>query len=142
MRNPAINELYSNGLHQGVSGIEEGDIKLKTEQSIKNTLNYKWLPSANFTLNALVYHQHIKDYIFLNPQEEFRLTIRGAFPVFRYEQTNANLYGLDISTQFTVCRSLLGQLKYSYLKGNDIKNNTPLVLCRLIIFREPYLSFT
>ena len=31
-RNPEVNELYSNGLHQGVSGIEEGDINLDSEQ--------------------------------------------------------------------------------------------------------------
>lgn len=127
MRNPGINEFYSSGLHQGVSGIEEGDPGLKTEKAIKNTLEYKWFPNTNFTLNALAYHQHFKDYIFLNPQDEVRLTIRGAFPVFKYEQTDANIYGLDISTQFTINNSILGVLKYSYIRGDDIKNNTPLV---------------
>lgn len=127
MRNPAINELYSSGLHQGVSGIEEGDINLETEKAFKNTLEYKWLPSPDFSFNALIYHQHFRDYIFLNPQEEIRLTIRGAFPVFKYEQTDANIYGLDISAQFTIGNSLLGLLKYSYLKGDDKKNDTPLI---------------
>jgi iron complex outermembrane receptor protein len=126
-RNPAINERYSNGLHQGVSGIEEGDIDLKTEKSLKNTLEYKWLPSPNFSLNALLYHQYFEDYIFLNPQDEIRLTIRGAFPVFKYEQTDAHIYGLDISSQFTINHSFFGLLKYSYLRGNDSRNNTPLV---------------
>ena len=126
-RNPAINELYSNGLHQGVSGIEEGDINLSSESAIKNTIEYKWFPNTNFTFNALVYHQLINDYIFLNPTDEIRLTIRGAFPVFRYEQTNAAIYGLDLSSQFTISNSLLGTLKYSYLKGDDLTNNQPLV---------------
>jgi iron complex outermembrane receptor protein len=127
MRNPAINELYSNGLHQGVSGIEQGDINLRTEKAIKNTLEYKWVPSAKFSLNTLLYHQHFQDYIYLNPQEEIRLTIRGAFPVFKYEQTNANIYGLDLSTQFMLTHSIIGILKYSYIKGDDIGNDTPLV---------------
>jgi iron complex outermembrane receptor protein len=127
MRNPAINELYSNGLHQGVSGIEEGDINLKTEKVIKNTLEYQWIPNTNFNLNALVYHQHFKDYIFLNPQEEIRLTIRGAFPVFKYSQTDANIYGLDISTRFTLGHTLVGSVKYSYIKGMDVKDDIPLV---------------
>jgi len=47
MRNPAINELYSQGLHQGVSGIEEGDGDLKIEKALKNTLEYKWVPNSN-----------------------------------------------------------------------------------------------
>ncbi|MFT4667489.1 MAG: iron complex outermembrane receptor protein [Polaribacter sp.] len=127
MRNPAINELYSNGLHQGVSGIEEGDVNLNTEKAIKNTLEYKWLPTTNFSLSALAYYQYFEDYIFLNPQDEIRLTIRGAFPIFKYEQTNASIYGLDISTQFTLSNSLFGLLKYSFIKGRDLKNNIPLV---------------
>lgn len=125
MRNPAINELYSNGLHQGVSGIEEGDIDLNTEKALKNTLEYKWTPNASFSFNTLLYHQYFKDYIFLNPQDEIRLTIRGAFPVFRYEQTNASIYGVDISSQFTIGHSLFGLLKYSYLRGEQ--KNSPLV---------------
>jgi iron complex outermembrane receptor protein len=127
MRNPAINELYSAGLHQGVSGIEEGNVNLETEKAIKSTLAYEWTPNPNFTFNALLYHQHFFNYIFLEPQDQFRLTIRGAFPVFEYKQTNANIYGLDVSTQFTIGDSWLGMIKYSYLRGNDTENNTPLV---------------
>jgi iron complex outermembrane receptor protein len=127
MRNPAVNELYSNGLHQGVSGIEQGDINLRTEKAIKNTLEYKWLPSAKFSMNTLFYHQHFQDYIYLNPQDEIRLTIRGAFPFFKYEQTNANIYGLDLSTQFMLAHSIIGLLKYSYIRGDDTGNETPLV---------------
>jgi len=127
MRNPAINELYSNGLHQGVSGIEEGDANLETEKALKNTVEYKWVPSSDFAFNVLVYHQYFKDYIFLDPQEETRLTIRGAFPVFKYEQTDANLYGFDVSTQVTISNSVLGLVKYSFLRGEDVGNNTPLI---------------
>lgn len=127
MRNPGINELYSNGLHQGVSGIEEGDPNLQTEKAIKNTLEYNWVPSSKFSINSLVYLQHFQDYIYLNPQDEIRLTIRGAFPVFRYEQTDANIYGLDISTEFMLTNSIFGSLKYSYLRGDDLGNNQPLV---------------
>ena len=136
MRNPGINELYSNGLHQGVSGIEEGDQNLHTEKAIKNTLEHKWFPNTHVTLNTLVYHQHFKNYIFLNPQEEVRLTIRGAFPVFRYQQTNANIYGLDISAQVSLSNVVLGMLKYSYIKGDDAKNKVPLV------FMPPNSLFT
>ncbi len=127
VRNPAINELYGNGLHQGVSGIEEGDINLNSESAFKNVIEYNWLPNSNFSFNALVYNQVIDDYIFLNPQEEVRLTIRGAFPVFKYEQTDANIYGLDLSSQFTINNWMQGHVKYSFLKGHDRSNDIPLV---------------
>lgn len=127
MRNPAVNELYSNGLHQGVSGIEEGDVNLNSEKALKNTLEYLWQPNDKFSLNALVYHQYFQDYIYLKPQDEVRLTIIGAFPVFKYEQTNAQIYGLDLSTRFTLWNVVFGQLKYSYLRGEDIKNKNGLI---------------
>ena len=127
MRNPAINELYSSGLHQGVSGIEEGSIDLETEKAIKNTLEYKFFPNSDFTMNALLYYQRFKDYIYLKPQDEIRLTIRGAFPVFKYEQTDANIYGLDLSTQVTFSNTLYGLMKFSYIKGEDSRNDLPLI---------------
>ncbi len=127
VRNPGINELYSNGLHQGVSGIEEGDVNLKPENAVKNTLEYAWLPNTTFTFKALAYHQHFRDYIYLNPQDEIRPTIRGAFPVFKYKQTDANIYGLDLSTQFTIRNLFFAQLKYSYLRGQDTDNDIPLI---------------
>lgn len=127
MRNPAINELYSNGLHQGVSGIEEGLPTLKTEKALKHTLDYQWLPGPSFSFNSLLYSQSFDDYIFLNPQEETRLTIRGAFPVFKYEQTDAHIYGLDLSAQFLLNQSIQGLVKYSFLRGTDTSNDLPLV---------------
>ncbi len=119
MRNPAINELYSNGLHQGVSGIEEGDINLKTEKAVKSTLEYKLLLGSKFSFGSLFYYQRFRDYIFLSPQDDIRLTIRGAFPVFKYEQTNAEIYGMDIYSKFSLGQSIVGELRYSYIKGND-----------------------
>lgn len=127
MRNPGINERYSTGLHQGVSGIEEGDPTLKQEHAFKTTLEYEWLASSNFSINTLLYYQQFKNYIFLNPQDKLRLTIRGAFPVFSYEQTDARIFGMDISSQFTISNSLLGKLKYSFIQGDDISNDKPLV---------------
>ena len=127
MRNPAINELYSNGLHQGVSGIEEGNAALETERGIKSTLEYKLVPSANVSISALGYYHRFDNYIFLDPQEELRLTIRGAFPVFVYNQTDAEIFGLDIASQFSAGRSFAGLIKYSFIRGNDIEANIPLV---------------
>ncbi len=127
MRNPAINELYSSGLHQGVSSIEEGDVNLKTEEAIKGILEYKSKLSSKISFEALFFYQRINDYIFLNPQDEIRLTIRGAFPVFKYEQTNAEIYGLDFASRIAFSKSLFTDLKYSFIRGNDLSNSLPLV---------------
>ncbi len=126
-RNPEVNELYSNGLHQGVSGIEEGDINLDSEQAIKNTLSFATKKKDKFFAELLLYHQYIQDYIYLQAQDEFRLTIRGAFPVFKYEQTDAQIYGLDFVTKYQINEKLLTELNYSFIRGNEIDNGIALI---------------
>ncbi|NKQ38524.1 MAG: TonB-dependent receptor, partial [Methanosarcinales archaeon] len=126
-RNPAINELYSYGLHQGVSGIEEGNIALQTEKSLKTTFRFNANISDKFSFESLIYYQNINDFIYLNPQDEIRLTIRGAFPVFKHEQTNAEIYGIDISGKYQINKSLQAKLDYSFIKASDLSNNLPLI---------------
>ncbi|MGY5353959.1 TonB-dependent receptor [Wenyingzhuangia sp. IMCC45467] len=126
-RNPAINELYSNGLHQGVSGIEEGNVNLTRENAIKTTLSLEGNIAQKWFFETLIYHQYIKDYIYLNPQNEVRLTIRGAFPVFAYEQTNAQIIGLDLGTSYAFSDALKMGAKYSFLQGDNLSENIPLI---------------
>lgn len=127
-RAPAVNELYSSGLHQGVSGIEEGDINLQPELSIKGTLSLKYAINHWLFVQALTYYQRIQDYIYLQVQPNFRLTIRGAFPLYVYEQTDAELAGLDLMFSLEPNEHLKLVTQYSYLKGTDVKNDQPLVL--------------
>jgi iron complex outermembrane receptor protein len=126
-RNPAVNELFSNGLHQGVSGIEEGNPNLKTEKAIKNTISISGKIKEKLSFETLIYYQNINDYIYLNPENEVRLTIRGAFPVFKYKQTNAQIYGLDVSTRYQISKSLDLKASYSFIKGDDLSNDLPLI---------------
>ena len=126
-RNPEVNELYSNGLHQGVAGIEEGDPNLGKEISFKNTLSIKGAVKDKLFFEGLFYFQQIDNFIFLNPQDEVRLTIRGAFPVFKYEQTDARLIGFDLTATYKLTERLNITGKYSYLNGHDLSNDIPLV---------------
>ncbi len=126
-RNPEVNELYSNGLHQGVSGIEEGNPNLVEEQSIKQTLSIEKHLGSKIHLELMTFYQYFQNYIFLNPQEEFRLTIRGAFPVFKYEQTQAEIYGFDLVSSMEFNERWSALLKYSFIQGNDLDNREPIV---------------
>lgn len=126
-RNPEINELYSNGLHQGVSGIELGNGELESERSIKQTLSLNFSLKSKWFFESLVYHQQIRDYIYLEPQQDFRLTIRGAFPVFSYAQTNAMIYGWDFGTTYLISKRLTANLAASLLRGDDIAKDIPLI---------------
>lgn len=127
LRSPEVNELYSFGLHQGVSGIEEGNRDLNSERSFKGVATLDWYFKKKLFIQALVYYQNIQDYIYLQPQEEFRLTIRGAFPVFVYEQTNARIQGTDLLLSFEPTESAKWLFKYSDINGRDLSNKLNLI---------------
>lgn len=126
-RSPEINELYSYGLHQGVSGLEEGNPDLKSEKSIKGILSADYNVNDRLQIQAVVYDHHIKDYIYLQPLQEFRLTIRGAFPVYEYRQTDARLTGADLLVSYAVQQRLKWIGKYAYVLGRDLTNKIGLV---------------
>ena len=126
-RNPGVHELYSYGLHQGVSSIEIGNQDLKQEQSTKTTLEYTFAPNTRFSFSVLGYYHHFFNYIHLVPTNETQLTIRGAFPVFEYQQTEAFITGIDFLSSFTISNSLYTQFRFNYVFGQNTSLDIPLV---------------
>ena len=125
-RAPEVNELYSYGLHQGVSGIEQGDRNLKKERSLKSLLTLEWA-SKTVALQTTGYLQRINDYMYLQPRNEFEETIRGAFPVFIYEQTDALIYGADINLSINPISFFKMNVAYAIVRGEDRTQDIPLV---------------
>ena len=126
-RSPEVNELYSSGLHQAVAGIEEGNPNLNKEFSIKGIITNTFNLREDLIFETSIYSQRINDYIYLEPQNEYRLTIRGAFPVYKYNQTDATIYGVDALGRFEFYThwQWLGQI--SYIKMRDVVNHQSLV---------------
>jgi len=124
-RAPNVNELFSDGLHHGAAAIEEGNPDLKSESSIKwvNTIEHN---SDKISLNASIYYNVISDYIYLRP-EDISLTTRGAFPVFRYAQTDASFFGFDIDIIVPFSDKLNWVNNISYLDAFDQNNDGPLI---------------
>ena len=124
-RAPHVNELYSEGLHHGAAAIEEGNELLKSERAVK------WITSLEkqaqrFSLNIAGYYNLISDYIYLRP-ESVELTIRGAFPVFRYQQTDALIYGLDTDIDYQISDKLALNSKVSLIRAKDRNLDSPLI---------------
>lgn len=94
-RAPAPNELYSNGLHQGAGAIERGDANLKTEQ-VYNITGTGVYQLKKMDIELTIYHNQFTNFIYMEPANEPELTIRGAFPVFNYKQTNSRISGFDV----------------------------------------------
>ncbi len=124
-RAPAPNELFANGLHQALASIEKGDSTLKKEQSFNFNANIIH-KGKKIQSEFEIFSKNINGYINLIPDNQLLLTIRGAFPVFRYMQTNALLYGINGRVHWQFYKKWNLKLKTQILYGNDISNGNYL----------------
>ncbi|HEX5625418.1 MAG TPA: TonB-dependent receptor plug domain-containing protein, partial [Saprospiraceae bacterium] len=127
LRSPEVNELHSYGLHQAVAGIEEGQADLKQERSFKTVLTQTLTFGERLSFEFGSYFQQVSDFIYLEPQKELRLTIRGAFPVYQYKQTDARIYGLDAVLRLEFAQRWQWLIRYSNLQSEDLDRREGLV---------------
>lgn len=117
-RPPAINELYSKGLHHGTAAYELGDSTLAAEKGIK------WITSAAFRGNRLSfelspYLHWLRNFVSLHPTRQFTTTMQGSFPTFAYRQSPARFSGLDLDARYGINRALEYSLDYSLVRARD-----------------------
>ncbi|MGA0560427.1 TonB-dependent receptor [Larkinella sp. VNQ87] len=126
-RAPNVSELFSDGVHHGAAAYERGDRTLQPEVAYNLSLSSEY---AGKTVQAEVgfFYNTIRDYIYLKPQAEPILTVRGAFPSFQYTQTNARYAGLDASISAVLRPNLSGTSKLSLLHVQDLIQNQPIVM--------------
>ena len=117
-RAPQVNELYANGLHHGAARIEKGDPNLTPERANNLAANLLF-NNSKWEIDAGIYLKQIDGFIFLEPTFPPELTIRGAFPSFRYTQTNARLSGLDFSAAYQFDAHVAASVKASLLRAWD-----------------------
>jgi iron complex outermembrane receptor protein len=67
-------------------------------------------------------------YIYLKPEDELRLTIRGAFPVYTYTQEDAWIRGADIVLVSDFSHHLESSFKYSWIRGTALDGGRSLSL--------------
>jgi iron complex outermembrane receptor protein len=94
-RSPNVNELFSDGVHHGTASYEKGDATLVPERALNASLSFE-AKTKIVEIEANLYQNNIAHFIFLEPAESPRITIRGAFPAFNYRQTDAILRGGDL----------------------------------------------
>lgn len=124
-RNPNPSEFFSDGLHHSTGVIELGDLALKKEQSVKigTTFQKKW---TGFSVELNPYLSSIQNFIFLKPIG-FETTIRGTFPVWEYQQTQAQLSGLDVQINWKISPCWNDFFAFSYVHGRDLTQNRALI---------------
>ena len=124
-RNPNPSELFSDGLHHSTGQIELGDLRLKKEQAYKfNTTFKKDWKSFQVQLNPFI--NRISNFIYLQPTG-FETTIRGAFPVWEFKQTEALLTGFDVNTKWEISNHFSHELGMAYVNGQNLSTDEYLI---------------
>jgi iron complex outermembrane receptor protein len=121
--NPA--ELFSDGLHHSAARIELGDLRVGNETSHRISLAYN-RTGQRWGLNVEPYLNFIRDFILLEPTG-VEFTIRGAFPVWSYRQTEARLLGVDVNGYYQWTANWETRHRFSITKGTDLDQDQPLI---------------
>ncbi|KZX56151.1 ligand-gated channel protein [Halioglobus sp. HI00S01] len=114
-RAPTTEELYSNVeaedehdlvVHAATGAIEIGDANLDTETSNNIDLSVDWM-GEDHSVTVTAYYNDFEDYIgLLATGEEVDET-----PVYVYNQQDAEFYGLEVETQWTLMSAAGGDLR-------------------------------
>lgn len=124
-RNPNPSELFSDGLHHSNGQIELGDLRMKKEQAFKftTTISKNW---KSFVLQLNPFVNRIFNFMYLQPTG-FETTIRGAFPVWEYQQTEALLTGMDVTTQWILSNHFVQESSLAILNGQNLTTQKYLI---------------
>lgn len=125
-RPPGVNELFNYGVHHGTAQFETGNPDLDVEQSWNLDVTVRHV-SDRVSAELSAFRNRMDGYIYLFPDLEPRVTIRGTFPAFHYAQTDALLRGLDGWAQVRLLDQLHAHVSSSIVRGTDLASNAPLV---------------
>ena len=124
-RSPNPSELFSDGLHQSVARIELGDLRMKQETSNRFGASYL-LKLSKLSLNTEGFVNYIKDFMQIVPFG-IEQNIGGPFPVWNYIQTNAILFGIDITANYKFDEQWSLNNKSSFIKARDTKEKEAII---------------
>jgi len=128
--NPA--ERFADGVHHALAVIELGDTSLTVEHGLKAVLGYGVERASGLELHASVFAQAFRGFIYQRNLPDPVLTIRGAFPVVAYEQSDALLAGIDLDAHYSIGQFQVdAEASYLYGQlsgGSELPDVAPLQL--------------
>ncbi len=124
-RAPNPSELFSDGLHHSAARIELGDLRIDQETSHKLSFSLQKNSEA-WGWEIAPYFNLINDYILLEPTN-IELSLRGAFPVWEYRQSDARFLGLDAKLYTQLHSNWRTDHNFSIVKGKETDDDTPLI---------------
>lgn len=125
-RPPGVNELYSNDVHHGAAQFEIGSLSIGSERAYNIDLTLKHA-SEQARGEISIYATAFDGFIYLRPDTVPTVTIRGAYPTFRYTQADALLMGVDGTIEYHLFDPLHVGATLSIVRGDNKTANEPLI---------------
>ena len=138
-RVPNPSELFSDGLHHSAARIEKGLLNINKETANKFIVSME-RNNNNFGFVISPYFKKINGFIQLIPVG-ISTTIRGAFPVYEYNQIDAEIYGIDIDLNKKIYKRLDYYGSISLLRGKNTSENLPLINMPAANFNNKLMYF-
>jgi iron complex outermembrane receptor protein len=105
-RAPSISELSANGVHEGTFRYEIGNLNLKAENSLQFDLGLE-IEEESFSAGTNLFFNSIDNFIYYKNENQETIIYSGdIYPVYRYVQGNARLYGGELSFDFHLVEEL------------------------------------
>ncbi|MCS7176755.1 MAG: TonB-dependent receptor [Candidatus Kapabacteria bacterium] len=124
-RAPTAVELFANGVHHGAAIFEVGDSTLAAERVWTAELSASY-HTAPWHLEASAFAHYFPRFLAHLPTGQPVLTIRGAFPVFRYQGVPALLTGMELRSEGELLEWLRAELTATMLWGRELGQRQPL----------------
>lgn len=125
-RPPGVNELFNFGVHHGTAQFETGNPDLDNEQSWNVDITMRHV-GERISAELSGFRNKMDGFIYLFPETEPRITIRGTFPAFRYVQQDVIMTGLDGWVDARLAGNLHGHLSTSLVRGTEVESGVALI---------------
>lgn len=121
--NPA--ELASNGVHEGTFRYEIGNSALSPERSyqVDAALEYE---GKIVSASASVYNNYVHNFIYASNNGEIINSEGDDYPVYRYGQVNANLYGAEATLTIHPVPFIHFENTFGYVHAQNTSLSKPL----------------
>lgn len=125
-RPPSANELYANGLHQGMAALERGNPSLGPEHSQFLSVGVEW-KSTHTEFQSEAGLRSIRDFIFLEPTQPPAITINGVYPQFAFVGRDALMRHWNSSLTQALGAGWKLNLTAALVRGRDVEMERWLV---------------
>ncbi len=141
-RSPTVNELFIDGVSQGLAGFEKGDQNLDVERAYSVSIDSTYAPTEWLSAHFNGYAKYITDYINLSPELDsggtpsITTTVNGGFPTFAWDQFDTVFYGADAELKVLPFDWLAFGSKASVVFARDVSNEKFLTLIPAPFFEQ------